>query len=71
MGQEIAKSRFSADDFDTFHHHLSTETQLLKHCIEQKACSHSAAVAGLELEAWLIDRQMRPAAINELGLDVF
>ena len=65
MGQEIAKSRFSADDFDTFHHHLSTETQLLKQCIEQKACSHSAAVAGLELEAWLIDRQMRPAAINE------
>jgi len=65
MGQEIAKSRFSADDFDAFHQHLSTETQMLKLCIEQKACSNSAAVAGLELESWLIDPDMHPAAINE------
>lgn len=65
MGQEISKSRFSADDFDLFHRHLSTETQLLKQCIEQKACSNSTVFAGLELEAWLIDQQMCPAPINE------
>lgn len=65
MGQEITKSRFSANDFDLFHQHLSTETQLLKQCIENKACSDSAPVAGLELEAWLIDQHMHPAPINE------
>ena len=65
MGQEIAKSRFRANDFERFHRHLSTETQLLKQYIEQKNCSDMPPVVGLELEAWLVDKQMRPAAINE------
>ncbi|OUR71852.1 glutamate--cysteine ligase [Methylophaga sp. 41_12_T18] len=65
MGQEIAKSRFTTDDFAQFHHKLSIETQLLKQCIEQQACSNSSFVAGLELEAWLIDQYMRPSPINE------
>lgn len=65
MGQEITKSRFSANDFDLFHQHLSTETQMLKQCIENKAISDSAPVAGLELEAWLIDQHMHSAPINE------
>lgn len=65
MGQEIAKSRFSSKDFDSFHQNLTTETNLLKQAIEQKVFSDSTFVSGLELEAWLINQQMQPAPINE------
>lgn len=68
MGQEIKKSCFVDDDFSQFHHKLSIETNLLKQLIEQNDCSNKAPVAGLELEAWLIDKEMRPAAINEAFL---
>jgi gamma-glutamyl:cysteine ligase YbdK (ATP-grasp superfamily) len=68
MGQEIAKSRFSSEDFDSFYQNLTTETNLLKHAIEQKLCSDSTFVSGLELEAWLINQQMQPAPINKTYL---
>lgn len=69
MGQEIEKSRFEKNDFEQFHQKLSIETALLKQTIEQNGCSNTPPVAGLELEAWLIDRDMRPAPVNEHYLE--
>jgi hypothetical protein len=68
MGQEIAKSRFSSKDFDHFYQNLAIETSLLKQAIEHKVYSDSRFVSGLELEAWLINQQMKPAPINEAYL---
>ena len=69
MGQEISQSKFKKADFDRFHKELIAETQLLHHLFEQKAFSNTGLVAGLEIEAWLINQDMKPAAINEQYLD--
>ena len=65
MGQEISFSKFDKNDFDTFYQKLKLETELLKKMIEQKACSTRAPVAGFEIEAWILDKNMKPAPIND------
>jgi len=65
MGQEIAKAHFKAADFEQFHQQLSCETNLLKQMIMRGACSTQSPVAGLELESWLIDRNMQASATND------
>jgi len=65
MGQEISQSQFDQDDFEHFHKKLAIETQLLHQLFEQKALSNTELIAGLELEAWLVNENMRPAPINE------
>lgn len=65
MGQEISFSEFDKSDFDHFYQKLKRETQLLKKMIEQKACSTRSAVAGFEIEAWVLDLDMSPAPIND------
>ena len=65
MGQEISQSQFNVADFDHFHKELTAETQLLHQLFEQKAFSNTDLVAGLEIEAWLINQDMKPAPINE------
>ncbi len=65
MGQEISFSQFDKGDFDHFYQKLKRETQLLKKMIEQKACSNRSPVAGFEIEAWILDRNMQPAPIND------
>ncbi|MGZ8158293.1 MAG: glutamate--cysteine ligase [Methylobacter sp.] len=64
MGQEIASSHFDEGDFDHFHQKLEQETLLLKQILEQQSCSRRQPVAGFEIEAWLVDNNMRPAPIN-------
>jgi len=65
MGQEISFSHFDKADFDYFYQKLKQETELLKKMIGQKACSTRAPVAGFEIEAWILDKDMQPAPINE------
>lgn len=65
MGQEISFSNFDKGDFDHFHQKLKQETELLKKMIAQKSCSMRAPVAGFEIEAWILDKQMQPAPIND------
>lgn len=65
MGQEISLSQFDESDFEHFHQKLKQETDLLSHLIEQNACSTHEPVAGFEIEAWLVDENMRPSPINE------
>jgi len=65
MGQEINISHFEAGDFEHYHRKLRQETELLCKLIEQNTCSMSRPVAGFEIEAWLVDRKMQPAPVNE------
>jgi len=65
MGQEISLSHFDEADFTRFHQKLEQETLLLDRLIAQKACSHRDPVAGFEIEAWLVDKNMRPSPINK------
>ncbi len=64
MGQEISLSHFDEGDFIRFHQKLEQETLLLDRLIAQKNCSHRDPVAGFEIEAWLINKDMRPSPIN-------
>ncbi len=65
MGDEISRSQFVDADFEAFRERLATETALLGQWFEDEAFSTHVPVCGLELEAWLIDRQARPAAVNQ------
>jgi hypothetical protein len=64
MGQEINEVRFSAQDFDTFHHRLAQETELLGQWFDENRFKACKPTAGLELEAWLVSRDKQPAPIN-------
>ncbi len=69
MGDEITHSEFLATDFDLFNKHLQQETRLLGQWFEDSAFSSRVPVCGLELEAWLIDTQARPAPVNRQFLE--
>ncbi len=71
MGQEIALEHFDSADFERFHHRLSRETNLLKQVLAQQGCSMHTPMAGFEIEAWLVDDKLQPAAINEYYLECF
>ena len=65
MGQFVEQTRFDHRDHQRFRHALECETALLHDWVEKDALSRHEAMAGLELEAWLIDAAGRPAPRNE------
>jgi len=65
LGQDIETIAFSAADFERFGEKLHAETASLVALIEAGALSQRAPVAGLELEAWLVDETGQPAPRNE------
>jgi len=69
MGQEINSSRFHQADFKRFESRLRDETDYLRQLVEKNAFSRHEPVAGLELEAWLIDAEGHPVAENDAFLD--
>lgn len=69
MGQDIASTQFSAGDFERFSKRLSAETHALVELIERGELSRREPVAGLELEAWLVDESGRAAPRNEEFLE--
>jgi hypothetical protein len=71
MGQEIASTHFSPEDFERFLQRLNQETELLDERIQSGVCSVRAPTGGLELEAWLVDESMRPVPRNAEFLAVF
>jgi gamma-glutamyl:cysteine ligase YbdK (ATP-grasp superfamily) len=64
MGQSIERTRFEQRDYARFRHHLDAETSVLHDLVEGGGLSCHAPVAGLELEAWLIDASGRPSPRN-------
>ncbi|HVU82452.1 MAG TPA: glutamate-cysteine ligase family protein, partial [Rhodanobacteraceae bacterium] len=65
MGQEIGAAAFSAEDFATFAAQLARETALLRELHAAGRLSRAGPRIGLELEAWLIDRNFYPAPHNQ------
>jgi hypothetical protein len=68
MGQEIAAARFSQDDFASFARRLADETKHAREAFAAGEFAEGERVAGLELEAWLIDRNFYPVACNQAFL---
>lgn len=64
MGQEITEARFTRQDFEQFHQRLTEETRLLGQWFAENQFRSCEPVAGIELEAWLVDQQYQPAPIN-------
>ena len=65
MGEEIIRESFTAEDFEQFEQQLREQTAVLKQWFEQGTFSEQPPSGGFELEAWLVDRDAQPAAINE------
>jgi len=68
MGEEITTSHFTDDDFKRFKRRLQNETEELRGWLSSRVFSSHKPVAGYEMEAWLINKQSRPAACNEAFL---
>lgn len=69
MGEEILYSHYNKSDYQQFLARLEDETALVKAWFEQRRFASTAALAGYELEAWLVDQQGDPAAINDAFLN--
>ena len=69
MGEEIHYRRFNQSDYQRFVSRLKEETALVKEWFDNQQFSSSALMAGYELEAWLINEEGNPVAINEAFLD--
>jgi gamma-glutamyl:cysteine ligase YbdK (ATP-grasp superfamily) len=65
MGQEISDSHFEPDDFTAFEERLGRETLLLSRWLQEGRFKSGPNMGGFELEAWLVDRNARPAGIVE------
>ena len=68
MGQEIAETLFSQDDFACFGRHLVDETGRARQAFADGQFADDGRVAGFELEAWLIDRNLFPVGCNQAFL---
>ena len=68
MGQEIATTRFRAEDFARYKARCEHELELLRALEARGTLSPRGAVAGVELEAWLVDDLGQPRAINDAFL---
>jgi gamma-glutamyl:cysteine ligase YbdK (ATP-grasp superfamily) len=69
LGQEIADSHFSPEDFVAFGERLERETQLLGEWLREGRFQIEEHVGGFELEAWLVDDEGNPAPVNEACLE--
>lgn len=65
MGNEIPTSHFNTEDLAIFNKRLRDETKIVGDWLAQGRFSCKQVMFGYELEAWLIDRNFRPAPINE------
>lgn len=65
LGQEIAATGFTEEDFERFRAQLAQETERLLACHASGGLSQAGPVIGVELEAWLIDRNFFPAPHNQ------
>jgi gamma-glutamyl:cysteine ligase YbdK (ATP-grasp superfamily) len=70
MGQDIASSRFTEQDFAEFSRRLHAETRLLETWFAEGRFDAAEPSAGFELEAWLVDADGRPAPHIESVLAV-
>lgn len=65
MGQDIGTSRFTEKDFQAFNERLAEETFLLENWFREGMLEAGRESGGFELEAWLVDRRMKPVPGND------
>jgi hypothetical protein len=68
VGDEIDHRFFDATDFSEFRRRLDDETELLGELFARDEFSRRGDVAGLELEAWLVQDDGNPAPCNDAYL---
>jgi gamma-glutamyl:cysteine ligase YbdK (ATP-grasp superfamily) len=68
MGEDIATSVFSEEDFAANKTRLGEETALLARWFAEHRFSTHEPIGGFEVEAWLVDDRSVPAPINETFL---
>ena len=71
MGTEIRSTAFTPEDRMRFAEALAHETEELKRRVEEGRYSSLPPVGGFEIEAWLCDARMKPAAQNSRFLERF
>ncbi|MGN6547476.1 MAG: hypothetical protein ACTHK7_20660 [Aureliella sp.] len=64
MGEDIAKVHFAEQDFVEFRQRMEVELEQLRQWDRDGRFHRGAFTAGLELEAWLLDAEGRPAPDN-------
>lgn len=69
MGEEIEVEEFTPGNRAEFGERLGRETALLRRMLEHGTLSRTGPTIGLELEAWLIDRNYFPAPHNQSFLE--
>ncbi|MCH8202915.1 MAG: hypothetical protein IH996_07400 [Proteobacteria bacterium] len=70
MGEDIATSQFTDEDFRLFDERLRVETELLEAMCREGRFQDAEATGGFELEAWLVDDAWQPAPRNDEFLRV-
>ncbi|MDA8791750.1 hypothetical protein N9N67_00820 [Bacteriovoracaceae bacterium] len=65
MGQEVSNTSFSDNEAKRFKQKLIEETKLLQTWFKEKHFSDQEKKCGLELEAWMVDRDFVPAPISD------
>ncbi|MCF6207374.1 MAG: hypothetical protein L3J47_10860 [Sulfurovum sp.] len=65
MGTEIGQIHFSREAYARFSKRLAEETELLAQKAAGGASSSRSPVGGFEIEAWLVDKNMRPVNVNK------
>ncbi len=64
MGQEISTTHFKHYDFDRFDKLVEREMEWLRSWFGERRFSTKRSIAGLELEAWLVDAAGQPTPWN-------
>jgi hypothetical protein len=71
MGQEVSHSHFSSEERKCFEKRLLEETQLLKQKMAAGEFSSNEPMGGFEVEAWLVDKSLRPTPVNNEFFELF
>ena len=62
MGEDIGQTAFTPDDYAAFRDRLRRETNTLKRWFDERRFDHDPGhMIGLEIEAWLVDRDCLPS----------
>ena len=69
MGDEIERRHFGAVDFSRFRRLLKQETDHLQSLLETHRFSTRGDIVGFELEAWIVDSEGQPKALNKKFLN--
>lgn len=69
MGREIETSEFSKQDFQEFKERLRDESRILMEWFNNGIFESAPSKCGIELEAWLVEKDFQPAPVNEPFLE--